>query len=394
MTQALSEEVAGVSVTKRIHSLDNLRALAMLLGIYLHAAFAYADPSQSFWLATDFRSSVTIDASIWFIHLFRMSLFFLLSGYFARQVLERKGTKQFLWGRFIRIAVPFIVFYPFLLAAVTVVIVFALSYVPGPRGLMGWIAAIARDTSGSQEPPPWTTMHLWFLYYLFLFNLLTPLFARLPIPRWIWMLERPFGWLFLPLLLVPGVMIAGAPIPAPESFIPAVWPFLFYGPFYCLGWQLGGSDELLARLTAHPWAMLGVSLAMFPIYYVTMPTLDLGLADLASLPTQRQTHPLAILCTAYLSVLLTFTAIAFGRRYLERRNAYLAFVADASYWLYLIHLPIVLFIQTLLIPVETSVWIKLSITLFITFVACLATYVVFVRYTPLGWMFHGKRAFP
>jgi glucans biosynthesis protein C len=374
--------------------MDNLRALAMLVGIYLHAAFAYANPSQSLWIATDPSSSIAIDASIWFIHLFRMSLFFLLSGYFARRVIDRKGAKQFLWGRFLRIAVPFVVFYPFLLAAVTVVIVFALSYLSNPKGLMGWIAAIAQDTSGAREPPPWTTMHLWFLYYLFLFNLLTPLLAKLPTPKWTWILERPLGWLFLPLLLVPGVMIAGAPIPAPESFVPAVWPFLFYGPFYAIGWQLAGQNALLAKLTAKPWPMLGISLVIFVLYYNSMPTLDLGLADPTALPTENQTHPLAILCTAYLSVLLTFTAMGLGRRYFDQRNAYLAFIADASYWLYLIHLPIVLFIQTLLIPVEMSVWIKLIITLSVTFVACMATYVVFVRYTPIGWLLHGKRAFP
>ncbi len=61
---------------ERIHYLDNLRALAMLLGVYLHAAFAYAHPAQTIWLATDVKSSRWIDASIWLIHLFRMSLFF------------------------------------------------------------------------------------------------------------------------------------------------------------------------------------------------------------------------------------------------------------------------------------------------------------------------------
>ena len=78
--------------TQRIHYSDNLRAVAMLLGVFLHAALAYAPPAQSVWLATDPKASVTIDASIWFIHLFRMALFFLLSGYFAKLVIARKGS--------------------------------------------------------------------------------------------------------------------------------------------------------------------------------------------------------------------------------------------------------------------------------------------------------------
>lgn len=86
----------------RIHHLDNLRALAMLLGIYLHGALAYAKPSQLFWLATDRSGSVAIDASFLWIHLFRMCLFFLLSGYSSKLMVQRKGLKHFLKNRGIR----------------------------------------------------------------------------------------------------------------------------------------------------------------------------------------------------------------------------------------------------------------------------------------------------
>ena len=89
--------VEPVSATRGMHSqriyyLDNLRAMAMLLGVFLHSALAYAQPAQSVWLATDSNASVPLDASIWFIHLFRMGLFFLLSGYFAKLVIERKTS--------------------------------------------------------------------------------------------------------------------------------------------------------------------------------------------------------------------------------------------------------------------------------------------------------------
>ncbi len=148
----------------RIHYLDNLRAVAMLLGVYLHAALAYAQPAQSVWLATDTTSSVAIDASIWFIHLFRMGLFFLLSGYFAKLVIERKGIRHFMWSRCLRIVGPFVVFYPFLLAAMAVVIVFSLKYLVEPRGLMGLIAEV---TKGGQKKsrPAWNDAPLVSLLF-------------------------------------------------------------------------------------------------------------------------------------------------------------------------------------------------------------------------------------
>ncbi len=111
----------------------------MMLGVFLHAGLAYSKPAQEVWLATDRYGSVAIDASIWFIHLFRMSLFFLLSGYFAALMVQRKGIKKFLWNRTLRIAIPMVVFFPFLLAAMYLVIIMALSMDYEKRGLMGLI---------------------------------------------------------------------------------------------------------------------------------------------------------------------------------------------------------------------------------------------------------------
>ena len=53
-----------------------------------------------------------------------------------------------------------------------------------------------------------------------------------------------------------------------------------------------------------------------------------------------------------------------------------------------------IFLQTILAETSLVLVVKLLITLSGTFVFCFATYLVFVRYTPIGWMLNGKRAFP
>ena len=88
---------------QRFHNLDFLRAFAMTMGLVIHAPLL-------FW-APDFAKVFGIDnivpAEEWvnimgrFISSWRMPLFFLLSGFFAVLVLERKGTFQFLKDRFI-----------------------------------------------------------------------------------------------------------------------------------------------------------------------------------------------------------------------------------------------------------------------------------------------------
>jgi peptidoglycan/LPS O-acetylase OafA/YrhL len=89
--------------TTRRSDLDALRAIAMLLGIVLHAILAYfpfpwpvQDAHPQRWLAFVYAA----------IHGFRMPLFFLLSGFFTSMVLERRGLRSLVWQRVLRIALP------------------------------------------------------------------------------------------------------------------------------------------------------------------------------------------------------------------------------------------------------------------------------------------------
>ncbi len=380
--------------SSRIHYLDNLRALAMLLGLYLHGALAYAEPSRSVWIATNPHGSVAVDASIWWIHLFRMGLFFLLSGYFAKLMIQRKGLKPFLWNRAIRIVLPFVLFWPLLMVAITIVFVFAFVYVKEPQGLLQLIVAASKDPEAAKSSTPYTTMHLWFLYYLLMFSLIGAVGSRLTLLKFDWLFQRKWLLALAPLALVPGVLGGGLPIAAPESFIPTWWPFAYYGLFYWAGWQLFGREALLDRLQPWLWLLITTSLLLFVPHYYLLPLLDVEMIKNAA--ESRTANPTLFesVLASYLSVLMTLSALLVGQRFLARSNAWLKFCADSSYWVYLIHLPIVLFLQTLLIPIAMPVFVKLVLVILVTWLFCLATYVVFVRYTPIGWVLNGKRSFP
>lgn len=390
-----SKAIAFGRATDRIHYLDNLRALAMLLGVFLHASMAYADPTQIVWLATDRESSVLVDASLCFIHLFRMGLFFLISGYFARLLITRRGLKSFVWNRTVRVVCPFILFYPFLLALLIGVIAFAMSYVSHPIGLMGVIVKAAKENPQAGSNQPWSTMHLWFLYYLILFAALTVVLSRFRGPK----LERWFHrrWLLAlcPLVLLPGVLLGGIGIPPPDLFIPEVWPLLFYGVFYWAGWQLFGRETCLVPLKPWAWGFAVTSLVLFVPYYLLLPKVDASIFETGDV--QHLSPPLKLVegvLTAYLATFLTVLSLLLGQRCLSRRSPVLRLVSDASYWIYLVHLPVVYFLQTILVETPLGLAMKLSLTSGGTFVFCFATYLVFVRYTPIGWLLNGKRAFP
>ena len=63
----------------RLHAMDNLRALAMFAGVLFHAGLAYSALAHDFVPTADRAQSVALDAGLWFVHLFRMPLFFLVT---------------------------------------------------------------------------------------------------------------------------------------------------------------------------------------------------------------------------------------------------------------------------------------------------------------------------
>lgn len=84
----------------------------MLLGIVLHATlpyFARMAGIEFMWPADDDQSLAML-LLFDFIHLWRMPVFFLLAGFFAHLVLERRATAAFMWDRLQRIAVPLVLF--------------------------------------------------------------------------------------------------------------------------------------------------------------------------------------------------------------------------------------------------------------------------------------------
>src|SRR3546814_2774664 len=57
---------------ERLHYMDHLRALAMLAGVFFHAALAYSPVMNGFFPTADRQTSVWVDAVVWGLHLVRM----------------------------------------------------------------------------------------------------------------------------------------------------------------------------------------------------------------------------------------------------------------------------------------------------------------------------------
>lgn len=89
--------------TARRSDLDALRAVAMLLGIALHASLSFF---PSMWAVQDARQDAAFGVLFSALHGFRMPTFFVMSGFFAAMLLHRLGPAATVKHRFRRVFLP------------------------------------------------------------------------------------------------------------------------------------------------------------------------------------------------------------------------------------------------------------------------------------------------
>jgi glucan biosynthesis protein C len=362
----------------RLHYMDHLRALAMLAGVFFHAALAYSPLMSGFWPAADRQNSAWVDAVVWGLHLVRMPLFFLVAGFFAAWVIQRRGLDGLFRQRIRRIALPFLVALPLALWAMTASTYWAAGNVEHPSTMLVMIQQFLAMEDPPQLPPG--TSYLWFLYYLLLFTLLHWAVRTLGLGRMgEWLLRRSPAWVLagLPLLLAPVLASVSAPHPAPESFLPQFWAIGFYGAFFALGTLVHRQPDWLARAgRSAPW--LAVACAVLYVAFLWRLSVELPGQSFPS----TASWPVAML-EAILSVWLTVLCLLAGQRLLNRPSASVQYLARSAYWTYLLHLPLLFAIQYLLMDMEMAWAIKFGLASIGTLAICLLSYQALVRHTPL-----------
>jgi peptidoglycan/LPS O-acetylase OafA/YrhL len=366
--------------------MDNLRALAMLMGVFFHAALAYSPMLHAIWLSADSQQSALVDVIAWFTHLFRMPLFFLIAGFFVAYLVRKRGMAGMLKNRALRILLPLVIFFPLCMWAVISGLTNALAHVQNKSPILLMIINAAPGT----PPPPPTTMHLWFLYNLVFFCVFTWILSNF---SWTWLRNfintiKPAIFLFtFPLLLIPALLSVSAPAPAPDSFLPQLWSFGFFGIFFALGYLVFYLENFTERFKSYGFILLLMSIVIYAAYYYLIPKQS------GFIPVQLSFWRkfMLTLCEAYISVWMTFLCLIFGKRYLNFHSRIMRFISDSSYWVYIIHLPILFAVQYQFMDKNWSMVAKYSASLGFTLAVGIASYLLLVRWTPIGWLLNGRK---
>ena len=386
-----------IQPVERLHGLDALRGIALLLGVVLHASMSYFP--VPIWIAADTDSSPVASALFFAIHLFRMTSFFLIAGLFAHMMLGRRGALGFIKDRLSRIAGPLLVFWTPVLATII-------------AGLI-WMAAIRNGgtiPTDGPPPPPLTLetfplTHLWFLWVLLILYV-AALILRAPFAiadrdgRWGRFIDRITGALigpWTPAVLAAPLAIALwlAPnwlpffgIPTPDTgLVPNAAALTAFGSAFGLGFLLDRRRDLLVRIE-RLWPVftvvaLGVGTAAMVMVGGPVP-------ELAPVTDPALKAPLAAIM-ALAVFTSTFAALSLALRFASGYSAVRRYLADSSYWVYIVHLPLVLVGQILVIN-ETWPWfVKFGVVLGGTLAISLLSYELLIRHSFMGRWLNGRR---
>jgi fucose 4-O-acetylase-like acetyltransferase len=382
----------AVNADRRYHSLDQLRAVMMMLGLVLHSAISFAvTPLENAWPYKDAGTNLFFDLVVLFIHVFRMPVFFAVAGFFAAYLYYRRGVRSMMRNRFARIVVPFAVFLPVLFVASRTCFTYSQAggLVGGGEGAWAYLS----------RPSVWytgmTTGHLWFLYYLII--IYAAMLFGVPILRRVWgshstrairtvgsLIHHPLG----PLACIGVTFLTLLPMSYPaldhsSSFALQPKILVAYGVFVAFGWLLYLNREEVEGFSKRAWAHFGAGIVFFLAYSVFLVRYPYGSTDYPRL--------LGTALAASSMWLLIYGFTGLFVRYLDKPSPWGRYFSDASYWLYLIHLPFTALIPGLLSAFEWSPFLKSGITLAVTTGVTLLTYHFLVRSTVIGVLLNGRR---
>ncbi len=389
--------------------MDALRGTALVLGIALHAALPYLPGPGIGWAVQDRSTHWLFGAGILTVQSFRLEVFFLMAGFFARLLWMRRGAKGFVLNRLVRVLVPFItgwfLAFPWL----------AFAWIWGAmHGEPSAAHTALKQAVGATYLPLMSLVHftflksgfplthLWFLYYLLLIyatflagrallvnfatrNAAWPsrvdkLYRAVMQTRWCVVMFGLVTWLILT-----GMKTWGVDTPD-KTFVPHVPALLLFGLMFSVGWLLHRQPVLLEVLDRR-WKAHLIAAVLLAI-----PTLLLsGYESRKNFLHLREIRWLFLLAYALMMWSWVLALPGLFVRFCSGANRFWRYLSDSSYWLYIIHLPIVVLLQVIVARQAWNCGLKFGLVCGGGLLVCLITYHYLVRPTPIGVLLNGRR---
>lgn len=345
----------------------------MLMGVFFHASIAFMH-TDIFWAVKSPEASIWAELLVRITHGFRMHCFFILSGFFTAMLSTKYNIKDFIVNRWQRIVIPFVVS-SFLLLPI-------LNYLWYPINIdktfgHGYysIAAIFQSVMWFDNQNYF--YHLWFLQYLIAFYLISPLF-HLKLSLMNQGNSIKYFIIFFLVSLSPYVFSGLWEPEAPYSIIPKLRLIIFYGSFYFFGYWFFFNQKILNSLISRIKLLFSTSI-LSGIIYLAIFIIDNHFSWNSGVLKSFSMVFLNLYAWAMSLSLISFFKLKF-----DKKNKLTRFLVDSSYWVYVMHLPIVVLLQKILQANSLSNFTNFILINLISILVLYSTYYVFGKNTFLG----------
>jgi peptidoglycan/LPS O-acetylase OafA/YrhL len=371
-------------MAKRLHYIDWLRVLAVMLLFPFHTLRVY-DTVVDFYVK---GSELSMAASyvIGFISRWHMPLLFLLAGMSTFFALKKRSGGEYARERVTRLLVPFVFGVLVLIPPQTWI---GAKYNSGYTGsyweyLTSGAFLEFNVQGGGDYYGGFGLGHLWFIGVLLLVSLVALpllLWARgergsAAFSRFAQVLAHPAGALLAAFLILIGDAL-------PDFF--GINPF-YYAAFFLLGFAIMCDGAFADASVRYRWpaVLAGTALTVFWIasfeWRDSLPDPSVELAVLAYLGT----------LAAWLMIV---GILGFGKKHLDFRTDALAYQAEASYPVYILHQTVIVLLAWWVVQLTWAWQLQWLVLLTVSVVATFAVYELVRRVGALRFLF-GMRPRP
>lgn len=362
--------------------------MAIIGVLFFHSAMPFA--AESDWHIRNSETSNLLLEFNFFLSRFRMPLLFFISGAVAYFMLQKRTAGQFIGLRFKRLFIPLL----FGMLLIVPVQVYMERLHQGFKGnFLDFYPTIF--TTGPYPKGNMSWHHLWFIAYLFVYDVvLAPVFkwcvvnkSRLPLT---WLAGRKKIYL---LVLPSAISFAALVLRFPETHDlvndwcwAIYWLLFLIAGFVCMCNPVLMNSIERNRRTSFTWAVLTI---LFINY------LRWNQCEPHNLWANWRNDPRTYLYLSLYAVtawLWVFTAIGYGKCYLNRKHRALAYLNSAVYPFYILHQTVIVVIAYYVVKTSDSIFLKYSFIVIAAFLISMSIYHLFIRpFNPVRFLFGAKK---
>lgn len=352
----------------RKYFVDWLRIALIISVFFFHVGMIFR-PEQ--WHVNSIESFPFLDPIMWWLHLWRMPLLFLVSGIGTFYAIGHRTTWQYIKERLRRLYIPF-TFGFFTLVPLMVYVERIDKY----GSLWNFIPHMFDGGPYPAGNISWH--HLWFILYLLLISLLIAPFLNYTRSghynmirgRLIHMASKKMGLnLVLPVIILSQIYLRQY-FPNSTHALANDWAyFVYYLLFFLSGFMLFTSNKVIEALAQQRRLYLAQTLISSAIYFITIYLID----------NESIRYYMYMVVSIVAAWSCGLTALGYFKKYFDQNHRYRKVLNEAIYPFYLLHQPALIFVGYFVLQWDISYGAQAILITLLSLAAIIFCYWLIIR---------------